>query len=774
MNSATPVPASHESGIVAPPASTDPATVATNQVLTPRANIGVLLVHGIGNHREGETLRAFGQPVLDWLKDWLRGKGGDQTRGTVSVSEARFSDPEAPAHALAEVKCRSASTEGETESARESWLFCEGWWGAMVQPPASFQLLRWMWTRGPLLIYWHFFNRQTAGKEKSQASPGDITFGLVAFLLAGFCQIVIGIAMLLSLIPIGPWRRKVIDAVRALTLTLGDSYVLEEDIQRAALVDRVRRALDWMAQRTDRVVVIAHSQGGAIAHEVLRQSSPNNLRMFVTVGSGLEKLHFLREVVTGREGLVTAWLIFPLAFAGASIASSGGEHWAIGLGIVFMFISLTLALGLVSLLGRYKERLKEAMPDLELPILGEKKWIDIYASDDVVPMDRGSVLTNARFVAREKVYNERSYVRDHVVYFTNVNDCLGVIWQKLAELSRLTLFAPGDGERLRHFASVHKGYAHVISFSRLALFLAIFLGGWVLRDPLLKFGKSVVDSTKGTVAEDWLKPIRGFAGIVASIIQRFAKSDSVTAEVLANALFGAMLLIGIIAFWWMMFRGFWRWRCLAQWRRACHGQDVYHNNVARARAWVACTILLGFGGLPLIVSITLVFRPEYLTAHSLGSLVAMSLGGVALLLACLFAGMAPWATEATWYDTKTPVYQRIAGAIGIVWIVYSMLLVFHWFLPGLDPALVALTPLLFGLVIAIAWQIFAVLKLRKAWHPILVAAIMAMPLVGAAASYLRRMTPSYTATIWLYLGLSGAVLLVVFLIRQLKWAGKPA
>src|SRR4029453_18911577 len=44
------------------------APAAADVPFTPLADVGVLLVHGIGNHREGVTLRAFGQPLLDWLK----------------------------------------------------------------------------------------------------------------------------------------------------------------------------------------------------------------------------------------------------------------------------------------------------------------------------------------------------------------------------------------------------------------------------------------------------------------------------------------------------------------------------------------------------------------------------------------------------------------------------------------------------------------------------------------------------------------------------------
>jgi hypothetical protein len=283
------------------------------------ADVGVLLVHGIGDHTEGVTLRTFAQPMLDWAERWLcaRGKSGAADDAKVTVKEARLGGSSAPAYALVQVKSANEEAPGET------WLFCEGWWGAVVQPPVSQQLLRWMWTRAPLLIYWHFYLRQNAKPSADDRNrPSDTWFAVVAFFLAGFCQVVIGVAMLLVLIPFGPWRRKVLDVVNALTLTLGDSYVLEEEIQRVALAGKVRDALNWLASRTNRTVVIAHSQGGAIAHEALQQGAPNNLAMFVTVGSGLEKLHFLREVGRDSVGRVCASLLFPTACVGALLIAT--------------------------------------------------------------------------------------------------------------------------------------------------------------------------------------------------------------------------------------------------------------------------------------------------------------------------------------------------------------------------------------------------------------------------------------------------------------------
>jgi pimeloyl-ACP methyl ester carboxylesterase len=732
--------------------------------LAPRADIGVLLVHGIGNHREGATLRAFGQPLLDWLKDWLQGKGGKDRRGRVVVTEARFHDEQAPAYARAEV---TVSVDATKESGQESWLFCEGWWGAAVQSPASFQLLRWMWTRGPLLIYWHFYIRQTEDEAKARPGVMDFFFIVLALLLAGFCQIVVGIAMLLSLIPIGPWRRKVVDAVRAMTLTLGDSYVLEEDIQRAALVDRVQRALDWLAKQTDKVVVIAHSQGGAIAHEVLRQNA-SNAAMFVTVGSGLEKLHFLREVVIGKKGLIFASLLFPLIVTGVVIAGSTSEHWARGLAGLIAFVALMFFTVLLVELDFYKKQLSDAVPDLELRSLGPKRWIDIYASDDVVPMNRGSLLATAHFLDRRRVYNEGSYVGDHLGYFTNVNDALPIMWQNLARLSRLAMFTSEDEKRLRNFAIVHKGYTHVISFSRLALFVAVFIAGYVLRSSLLEFGRSVLATVEGTIVEDWLKPVRGLAAMLASIIKRFGKADSITPEILTGALFGALILLVIIALWWVIFRAIWVARCRARWRNACRGGDVLQGRWGRISFVAACTLFLCFGCLPLIVSIILKIRPDYFTIARLGNVVAIALAALALFVALLFTTVAPLAAESSWQDPSQTWLSRVLAPLFVLLPAQAALWLVKWLWPGLDPWLVAAAQAASILLFAISWQVFGVIRLRRNIHSGWLAAIVGIPIAGTAIPFLFHYAPSYGTAVLIYSGFTAAVLITTFLVRRLN------
>lgn len=41
--------------------------------------VGILLVHGMGNHQRGDFLRQLGEPLHHWITSWL-GHGDPNTR----------------------------------------------------------------------------------------------------------------------------------------------------------------------------------------------------------------------------------------------------------------------------------------------------------------------------------------------------------------------------------------------------------------------------------------------------------------------------------------------------------------------------------------------------------------------------------------------------------------------------------------------------------------------------------------------------------------------
>jgi hypothetical protein len=83
--------------------------------------------------------------------------------------------------------------------------------------------------------------------------------------------------------------------------------LLNSPIQRAAIEARVRRDLVSLSDRCELVAVIAHSQGAAIAHSVIRASALKNVTLLATMGSGLSKLWALRKAQDAGE-LARTWL----------------------------------------------------------------------------------------------------------------------------------------------------------------------------------------------------------------------------------------------------------------------------------------------------------------------------------------------------------------------------------------------------------------------------------------------------------------------------------
>jgi hypothetical protein len=70
------------------------APTAANEPV--RCRLGVLFVHGIGEQREGETLVAFGEPLIAWLRQWIAGRGSAALRRRDGGSRPAAVTPVAP------------------------------------------------------------------------------------------------------------------------------------------------------------------------------------------------------------------------------------------------------------------------------------------------------------------------------------------------------------------------------------------------------------------------------------------------------------------------------------------------------------------------------------------------------------------------------------------------------------------------------------------------------------------------------------------------------
>jgi hypothetical protein len=95
--------------------------------------------------------------------------------------------------------------------------------------------------------------------------------------------------------------------VNATTINLvkgvGDAYLFAFDgLARAAMLQRIRRNLDWLnssGRQCKNVAIVAHSQGAALCHDLLRSGAlrpGGKVDLFVTVGSGVRRLNVFREL----------------------------------------------------------------------------------------------------------------------------------------------------------------------------------------------------------------------------------------------------------------------------------------------------------------------------------------------------------------------------------------------------------------------------------------------------------------------------------------------
>jgi hypothetical protein len=84
-----------------------------------------------------------------------------------------------------------------------------------------------------------------------------------------------------------------------------------EQARPAAMRTQVARDLRWLQGRCEKVAVVGHSQGAAIAHQVLKNGDyrPESLRAFITIGQGISKLHLLQRSAAYIVLAVIPWRI---------------------------------------------------------------------------------------------------------------------------------------------------------------------------------------------------------------------------------------------------------------------------------------------------------------------------------------------------------------------------------------------------------------------------------------------------------------------------------
>lgn len=302
--------------------------------------LGVLFVHGIGQSKQGETLARFGEPLRAAIAELAQpasvpgAAAGQSTQVKVDAAWLSPPHPDDPCRAELQIEnVQALRRRGPAISSR--WLLAEAWWAAQFPPPSFSEIAIWATSALPGTLLSHVDRRlrragyAIAGGWKSDSPwKGWLRtprwFLEWAYILLALAALPVVVVILLLLIAAGllpaPFNQIASVLQRALASTIGDSYAFKQNrIKEGAIRRCVLERLEWLAARCRRVVVLAHSQGAAIAHQVLRAPLSAPCDVFVSCGSGLAKL---TDIERDEKDLQQARPKLWLALGGAILSSA--------------------------------------------------------------------------------------------------------------------------------------------------------------------------------------------------------------------------------------------------------------------------------------------------------------------------------------------------------------------------------------------------------------------------------------------------------------------
>ncbi|MYT27517.1 MULTISPECIES: hypothetical protein [unclassified Streptomyces] len=189
-----------------------------------------------------------------------------------------------------------------------------------------------------------------------------------------------------------PWAAAVIAAVvigvLCTRLNVADHVITAaaRDTEREALLGYLEHRLRWLERRCDDIVIIAHSQGGYLAHQLLARDNGRNqakVIRFVGVGSGLKPISILRQ--TQRPAvLLVSWLLpaASLCFSWGLLPLFSDASVMAGVMKAMAGTTMLLAMPLITLTPeRTSAQLNHALDAIRPQALSDYLPIDITGMD---------------------------------------------------------------------------------------------------------------------------------------------------------------------------------------------------------------------------------------------------------------------------------------------------------------------------------------------------------------------------------------------------------
>jgi hypothetical protein len=355
--------------------------------------------------------------------------------GVAELANARLIDGDAPVTQPSTVEVRASALTPTGELECSTWLMAESHWAESFRQPAFAPFGVWCLRVAPI-IWVHYF-------ALSVARSGRPWLRSIGSLLLLATAVLVWVVLLIVLFPVlvipwAPLRTMLLTVRRALAGVVGDSYIFVQDsVQRRAIVDRVRRDVEWMSQRCRKIVVVAHSQGAAVADlalNTIREYKADSLHALVTLGAGVQVLKQLDKLSGNGAVLVAGWTALVGAalfwFGAMAAVISGTPAWGV------LILAAVLAL-LWS--GAQAVEAHPGLPAGPLGAASTKEWLDFFATRDPVPWGPlGTPARNLKLYQSNEVRNRHSFLTDHTSYWQNSEEVVGPVARLIARAAGFT------------------------------------------------------------------------------------------------------------------------------------------------------------------------------------------------------------------------------------------------------------------------------------------------------------------------------------------------
>jgi hypothetical protein len=276
----------------------------------PEFELGILLVHGIGTQRPGQTLVRWGDVLLKTIERATRKK-------VVATIERAGPDGRPGSDRI------EAAVRLRADGLSERWLICEGWWADAFPAPSYRELVSWSVRALPWSVATHIAGRYWLSSSDHWDRPRVVALAkavgqlLMALALAPVFICLLALALVLGLLPVPQIRTFILAAQSSLTATVGDSLAFVESPVRASLIrTRILDGLEQLAQFCKHTVIAAHSQGAAAVLDALggflerseqREPEPTPRLApdaLVTFGAGTNQLASQKVLAAGLPGTI--------------------------------------------------------------------------------------------------------------------------------------------------------------------------------------------------------------------------------------------------------------------------------------------------------------------------------------------------------------------------------------------------------------------------------------------------------------------------------------